>query len=177
MTHLTKLGFDVIELKSVKSQGGSIRILLKKTGKGKIYKKAYSFLLSEKKSCLFNDTFLKNWSNIIELNNKKFCSLIKTKISEGIPIIGYGAPTKATLLLHLAFLGSKEIDFIVEDNSLKVDKFLPNGIPIKSFGKLIEIKERVLIIVLAWNFSKDIIKKLKQNNIKGEVLIPLPSPD
>ena len=29
VTHLTKLGFDVIELKSVKSQGGSIRILLK----------------------------------------------------------------------------------------------------------------------------------------------------
>ncbi|OUU26490.1 MAG: hypothetical protein CBB97_07895 [Candidatus Endolissoclinum sp. TMED37] len=174
VTHLTKLGFDVIELKPVKSQGGSIRILLKKTGRGKIYKKAYSFLLSEKKSCLFNNSFLENWSNLIELNNKKFRDLIKTKISEGVPIIGYGAPTKATLLLHLAFLGSKEINFIVEDNSLKVDKFLPNGIPIKSFGRLIEIKERVLIVVLAWNFSEDIIRKLKQNNVKGEVLIPLP---
>ena len=72
-------------------------------------------------------------------------------------------------------MGPKDINFIVEDNSLKVDKFLPNGIPIKSFGKLIEIKERVLIIVLAWNFSEDIIKKLKQNNIKGEALIPLPN--
>ena len=60
---------------------------------------------------------------MIELNNKKFRSLIKTKISEGVPIMGYGAPTKATLLLSLAFLGPKEINFIVEDNSLKVDKF------------------------------------------------------
>ena len=51
---------------------------------------------------------------------------------------------------------------------------LPNGIPIKSFGRLIEIKKRVLIVVLAWNFSEDIIRKLKQNNVKGEVLIPLP---
>ena len=48
VTHLTKLGFDVVELKSVKSQGGSIRILLKKTGKGKIYKKAYSFYYLKK---------------------------------------------------------------------------------------------------------------------------------
>ena len=67
--------------------------------------------------------------------------MIKTKITEGVPIIAYGAPTKATLLLHLAFLGPKDINFIGEDNSLKADKFLPNGIPIKSFGKLMKSKK------------------------------------
>ena len=46
-------------------------------------------------------------------------------------IIGYGAPAKATTALN--FFGvSKEIDFIVEDNKLKHNKFIPGvKIPIK----------------------------------------------
>ena len=39
-------------------------------------------------------------------------------------IVGYGAPAKATTALN--FFGiSKEIDFIVEDNKLKHNKFIP----------------------------------------------------
>ena len=47
-------------------------------------------------------------------------------------MIGYGAPAKATTALN--FFGiSKEIDFIVEDNKLKHNKFVPGvNIPIKN---------------------------------------------
>ena len=39
-------------------------------------------------------------------------------------IIGYGAPAKATTALN--FFGIKDqIDFIVEDNNLKHNKFIP----------------------------------------------------
>ena len=71
-------------------------------------------------------------------------------------IVGYGAPAKATTALN--FFGiSKEIDFIVEDNKLKHDKFIPGvKIPIKNKSK-IKSKKNTLI-VLAWNFYKDIIK-------------------
>ena len=50
-------------------------------------------------------------------------------------IIGYGAPAKATTALN--FFGiSNEIDFIVEDNKLKHNKFLPGvNIPIQSKSK------------------------------------------
>ena len=46
-------------------------------------------------------------------------------------LIGYGAPAKATTSLNFFGL-SKEIDFIVEDNKLKHNKFIPGvKIPIK----------------------------------------------
>ena len=73
-------------------------------------------------------------------------------------VIGYGAPAKATTALN--FFGvTKEIDFIVEDNKLKHNKFVPGvKIPIK---KKSEIKNKKnTIVVLAWNFFKDI----KKNN-------------
>ena len=73
-------------------------------------------------------------------------------------IIGFGAPAKATTALN--FFGIKdEIDFIVEDNKLKHNKFIPGvKIPIKSKSQ-IKNKDNV-ILVLAWNFYNDI----KKNN-------------
>ena len=84
-------------------------------------------------------------------NIKKLKKLNKT-------LIGYGAPAKATTALN--FFGvSKEIDFIVEDNKLKHNKFIPGvKIPIKS-KSLIKDKDNTLL-VLAWNFYDDI----KKNN-------------
>ena len=74
-------------------------------------------------------------------------------------IIGYGAPAKATTALN--FFGiSNEIDFIVEDNKLKHNKFIPGvKIPIKDKSH-IKNKDNILV-VLAWNFFKDI----KKNNL------------
>ena len=55
---------------------------------------------------------------------------------------------------------SKEINFIVEDNELKHDKFIPGvKIPIKNKSKIKNKKNTLL--VLAWNFYKDI----KKNNL------------
>jgi hypothetical protein len=109
---------------------------------------------------------LKNYKTYKEFGEKVYKirdNVIKNikKLKENkLPIIGYGAPAKATTALN--FFGiSKEIDFIVEDNKLKLNKFIPGvKIPIKNKSK-IKDKNNILI-VLAWNFYKDI----KENNIK-----------
>ena len=86
-----------------------------------------------------------------------WCFLKKIK-KNNKKIIGYGAPAKATTALN--FFGiSNEIDFIVEDNKLKHNKFIPGvKIPIKNKSS-IKDKNNILL-VLAWNFYEDI----KKNN-------------
>ena len=81
---------------------------------------------------------------------------IKELKKESKLIFGYGAPAKATTALN--FFGiSKEIDFIVEDNKLKHNKFIPGvKIPIKNKSEIKNNKNT--LIVLAWNFYKDILK-------------------
>ncbi len=83
---------------------------------------------------------------------------IKKLKSNSNKLIGYGAPAKATTALN--FFGiSKEIDFIVEDNKLKHNKFVPGvKIPIKNKSEIKDKKDT--IVVLAWNFYEDI----KKNN-------------
>ena len=91
----------------------------------------------------------------IRENVRKNIKKIKNKNSK---IIGYGAPAKATTALNF-FNISKDIDFIVEDNKLKHNKFIPGvNIAIKGKSK-IEDKNNTLL-VLAWNFYNDI----KKNN-------------
>jgi len=84
--------------------------------------------------------------NIMELkkNNKK--------------IVGFGAPAKATTALN--FFGiTNQIAYVIEDNKLKHNKFIPGVlIPIKDKKTLKE--KDVLILVLAWNFFDEI----KKNN-------------
>ena len=73
-------------------------------------------------------------------------------------IVGYGAPAKATTALN--FFGiSEEIDFIVEANKLKLNKFIP-GVKILIKNKSQIKNKNNILIVLAWNFYEDI----KKNN-------------
>ena len=108
---------------------------------------------------------IKNFRNLQKFGEKVY--EIRKNVLENIKIlknnkkniIGYGAPAKATTALN--FFGiSKEIDFIVEDNKLKHNKFIPGvKIPIKNKSNIKNKKN--ILLVLAWNFYEDI----KKNNM------------
>ena len=83
---------------------------------------------------------------------------------KGKKVIGYGSPAKATTALN--FFGvTNQIDFIIEDNKLKHNKFIPGvNIPIYSKSKLSD--SNCIILVLAWNFFKEIVSSNK--NLSNE---------
>ncbi|SVC70049.1 uncharacterized protein METZ01_LOCUS322903, partial [marine metagenome] len=173
--HLCALGFDLLDLSVNSVQGGSLRLLLKKTGDGAIAEQAQNFLDAEKQSVLCDEEFLSNWPRKIESSMVEFHHLLSEEASRGARIAAYGAPTKATLLTKLAKLGASEIAFVVEDNPHKVGRFLPgSGIPIQLTSELMSFQPEV-IVLLAWNFADDIIAKLRGKfNTPVKVVIPLP---
>ena len=171
---LFKIGFSIKNISLNETQGGTIRFVLKKEEIKKIDKHVKSFLIMEQNSELYDNTFLNRWIISIQKNLKKLHDYLSSENKTKIPVVGYGAPTKATLLLELANLKKNSIDFIVEDNPLKIDKYLPkHGVQIKSTNELKKLN-KFFIVILAWNFSKDIINKLKKYDKEIIVLIPLP---
>jgi len=173
--HLCALGFDLLDLSVNSVQGGTLRLLLKKTGNGVIAEQAQNFLDVEKQSVLYDEEFLINWPRKIESSMVELKKLLSNEASRGARIAAYGAPTKATLLTKLAKLGVTEIAFVVEDNPHKVGRFLPGScIPIHLTSELISFQPEV-IVLLAWNFADDIIAKLRGNfNNPVKVVVPLP---
>ena len=143
----------------VDTHGGSIRIYVKKDQRVKIETSVKKMLLEEEKYGIKDlKTYKKFGEKVYKIRENVLANLKKLK-DQNQTIIGYGAPAKATTALN--FFGvSEEIDFIVEDNMLKHNKFIPGvNIPIKNKSK-IKNKNNVLL-VLAWNFYDDI----KNNNL------------
>ncbi len=172
--YLCSLGFDLLDLSVNSVQGGSLRLLLKKTGKSRISKYAQEFLDSEKRSELYDEKFLDNWPRAIESSMIKFHNILIEEANRGARIVAYGAPTKAILLMKMAGLGANDISFVVEDNPYKVGRFLPGtAIPIRHTAELTLVRPEV-IVILAWNFANDIISKLRGFYAPIKVVIPLP---
>ena len=159
-----------------KIHGGSLRILCKKKEKFSILQQPKNFIDRETNLLKKKDYNLIHWNTFI---NKKMKLLLKNFnlfAKESSPkIIGYGAPTKSTLMIKISDIDHKKIDYIVEDNNQKIGRFIPKyGIPIKKVSHK-NIKSAKLIFIFAWNFQKDIVHKLKHDfRYKGHILIPLP---
>jgi SAM-dependent methyltransferase len=175
--HLSSLGFDIEEFTVNQSQGGSLRTLCRKTGQGRTSPAAQAFL-DEERGTEVNDTaFLKGWRQSIERKMAAFAGLLRERATQGKVIAGYGAPTKATLLMKMAGLGAGDVRYVVEDNKLKAGRFLPvSAVPIRSTAVLSEETPDV-VVFFAWNFADDIAKKLAGKfGRKVEAIVPLPEP-
>jgi len=148
----------IFKSEKINTHGGSIRIYIKKDKKTKIEKSVKKILKEEESFGIKKfKTYQKFGEKVYEIRNNVLLNIKKLKENKK-NIIGYGAPAKATTALN--FFGiKKEIDFIVEDNKLKHNKFVPGvKIPIKN---KINVKDKKnALLVLAWNFYEDI----KKNN-------------
>ena len=153
-----QLNATIFRSEKINTHGGSIRIYVSKEKNKKVESSVKKLLIEEKK---FGITKFKTYENFGKKVYKIRENIIKNfnKLKKnGKKVIGFGAPAKATTALN--FYGiSDQIDFIVEDNSLKHNKFIPGvKIPIKS-KKFIKDNKNTMV-VLAWNFFNDI----KKNN-------------
>ena len=157
MNFFKQFQVKIIRAEKINTHGGSIRIYISKNKNKKSEKNVKDLLIKEEKFGIkdfrtyqnFGEKVYKIRENVIKnLNNLK---------KKNKSIVGYGAPAKATTALNFFGL-SKKIDFIVEDNNLKHNKFVPGvNIPIYKKNK---ITKKSTILVLAWNFFDEI----KKNN-------------
>ena len=153
-----QLNVKIFRAEKVNTHGGSIRIYIKKEKNVKIEPSVNKLLKEEEKFGIKDFRTYQNFADKIykiKKNVLKNLEMIKNKSKK---IAGYGAPAKATTALN--FYGiSNQIDFVLEDNKLKQNKFIPGvNIPIYSKKK---IKNKIsTILVLAWNVFDDI----KENN-------------
>tara|TARA_Y100001970_G_scaffold129887_1_gene160148 strand:- start:25897 stop:27147 length:1251 start_codon:yes stop_codon:yes gene_type:complete len=173
---MIKSGMKIFDYDNINIRGGCIRFYCKK-----IINKAIDInsnvndlIKNENDSGMHKkETHINYFSSIINIKNT-----IKNKLSEyktsGKKIVGYGASHSTTGLMYLFEL-SDYIEYLVDDNPAKLNKFSP-GKHKKIFNstKITEDNPDV-IIILAWLYTKPILKNLT-NFIDngGEILIPLP---
>jgi len=153
------LGGKIYRAEEINTHGGSLRIYVCKNLDKKVDKSVSKLLRIEENYGIKKFSTYKIFADKILKIKKNVLSNLKILKDKSNSVIGYGAPAKATTALN--FFGiSKEIDFIVEDNKLKHNKYVPGvNIPIYSKNKIKNNKSPIL--VLAWNFYNEIKKNNK----------------
>jgi nucleoside-diphosphate-sugar epimerase len=147
----------IYKVERINTHGGSIRIFIKKGKKIKIEKNVHELIKEEETFGLKKYETYKNFGKKIYKLKENVLRNIEELKKNNKKIVGFGAPAKATTALNFFGL-SNQIDFIVEDNKLKHNKFVP-GVLIAIKNKKVLKEEKALILVLAWNFYEEIKKK------------------
>jgi len=156
----------IFKVEKINTHGGSIRVYLKKNEKIKIEKSVKELIKEEEKFGIKKFKTYQDFGKKVYKIRENVIKNIKEIKKNGVNIVGYGAPAKATTALNF-FNISKEIDYIVEDNKLKQGKYVP-GVNIKITSKK-EIKNKhKAILVLAWNFFDEI--KKNNNNLSNNFI-------
>ena len=157
---LLKFGLEIFDVEEINTHGGSIRFFIKKkiNKKLKINSTVKNFLIKEKKLKINSQYPYRNFKRLIERRKNKIINLIKKLKKRNFSIVGYGAPAKASTIINF-FKIDKQIDYMIDDNTLKNKKFIPDT-KLQIFNKP-KSKNIDYILVFAWNFFNEIKKKNK----------------
>ena len=153
-----KFNAKIFKVEKIPTHGGSLRIYVSKNPKNRTDTSVYKILKEEINFGIKNyKTYEKFGKKINELKDNVIQNIKKLKKNN--TIIGYGSPAKATTALNFFGINKDFVDFVIEDNKLKINKLIP-GVNIPIFSKEKIKEKKPIVIVLAWNFFKEI----KKNN-------------
>ncbi len=160
----SNINCKIFKCELIDTHGGSLRIYVSKNKNIKIQGSINKQISFEKKLGLSNDVLYKNFEfKIINIKNNisKNLEFLKKKYKR---IIGYGAPAKASTALNYFGINDNTISNIIDDNHLKVNKYIP-GTNIKIVSSKSIKKKQKCIVVFAWNMFEEI--KLKNKDLSS----------
>ena len=163
-----KFNLEIFDVKSIFIQGGSLRIYVcNKDQKIKNFKNIDKIIKNEKKINYSNNKIFFDYQKFIEKKRYELKKKIKLIKKKNYKLAGYGASAKSTTFLNFFKINNKYLEFIADKNSLKHFRFTPGTnikiLPVREiYNQNIEY-----ILILSWNFSKEIILENKEFLKKG----------
>lgn len=172
---LNQYGLKPFDLTQSPISGGSLVIYFSKNQRVKSLELISALATEEIKQTNKLNTW-QNFSNDCINHAKELKAIVEDHKTKG-PVIGYGASARSSTMLNFAGLNNDEIDCIIDKNPLKHGKYTPGtNIPIISFEEGKKLFDKCgSILLLAWNFEKEITEELRANGYKGSIIVPLPN--
>ena len=171
-----KIEMEIFDVKNIFIQGGSLRVYVSHLNQRTVNIRNINKIIKKEKEVNYSNSRLYyNYQKFIDDQKKKLTKNIKFLKSKNYKIAGYGASAKSTTFLNYFEIGSKDLDFIADLNKLKQFKYSP-GSNIKILPPSEIYKKNInYLLILSWNFSKEIIKQnINFLNSGGIFIIPYP---
>ncbi len=169
-------GMELIAAERVDTHGGSLRGAAQKAGGPRKKDPSVAARLAEEgKAGLDRPETYRAFAADIEARKQELGRLLRELKGQGKRIAGFGAPAKATTLMHHFGLSADTLDFVVDDSPLKQGLLTPGlHVPVVPASELYARKPDYALI-LAWNFAPSIMEKhAKFREQGGRFIVPLP---
>src|SRR3990167_4310727 len=171
--------FEVLRIQKLPIHGGSIRLIHKKQNEksenpnSKNIVNHLTFLEDERN--IYSGETLSNFENKVRVLKIELTTLLKNLKRKRKKIVGYGAAAKGNILTNYFDIGPETLDYIVDSTPYKQGLFTPGKhIPIYAENRL-TIDRPDYVLILAWNFAEEIIKKeMTFRKLGGKFIIPIP---
>lgn len=170
-------GLEMFDVEELPTHGGSLRIFAKHAGESKhALTNNVQSMLAKEASFGIND--LETYKNFQEKAFKIKTDLISFLIqqkTEGKKVAAYGAAAKGNTLLNYCGIKNDLIDFVVDANPHKQNKFLPaSHIPVVTEAAIKETKPD-FIIILPWNIKEEVTQQLSYiKDWGGKFVVAIP---
>lgn len=170
-------GLKIFDVEEIPTHGGSLRIYVCHEGDStKTNTPAVDVLINYEKGGGFDklETYSSFKKEVFRTKNNLLKFLIEAKEANK-NIVGYGAPGKGNTLLNFCGIRTDILDYTVDRNPYKQDKFLPGThIPIFHPDKIFDTKPDY-VLILPWNIKDEIIEQLSEiSTWGGKFIIPIP---
>jgi len=154
-----RAGLHLVDVVKTPIHGNSYIFVLTKTPAGQ--RRVKNIIALEQAYGLLDADTYTSWAKTVNQNVDRLTVTIDQYRHEGYTLVGYGAAAKGNTLLNF---GNIKLDFIIDDNPLKQNKFTPGtGCAIVSIDHLdqFDIDSKLLFVPLAWNFFPEIKSKIQ----------------
>jgi hypothetical protein len=171
-------GLELFDVEELSTHGGSIRIFAKhKEDTTKVISDNVVKMLQ--KEITIGLTKLEYYDDFQKRALKVKLDLIDFLIEQkrkGKKVAAYGAAAKGNTLLNYCGVKSDLIDFVVDANPHKQNKYLPaSHIPVLNEEHLRNEKPD-FILILPWNLKEEIVKQLEYTRSWGaKFVVPIPN--
>ena len=152
-------GLELIDAKSQKTHGGSMRYFIAPKGSHKITKDITDLIEDENNKGFKSESIYLSFKRDCENSKKDLFALLQRLKHEDKRVVGYGATSKSTTILNYSGIGPNLIEYISDTTPLKQNKFSPGiHIPIKAYEEF-QNNPPDYAVLFAWNHLEEIMGK------------------
>ena len=173
---LKKFNLVIFKVEKLNTHGGSLRIYVKnKEHKEIIIDKSFKIIYQKEiRSHIFKKYKMLKFREKLKVTKDNFINLLINLRLKKKKIVAYGAAAKGNTFLNYCNIGNSLIDFVVDRNPSKINKFLPGShLKIFSIDKLKTLSPDY-IVILPWNLKNEIIKQIKSSKLKTKFITAIP---